>query len=164
MILLNLPQGMVTFGAAVLSALIVALVSLTIGLFRVAISVHSRLTGLETRVEIISSYADERRINEMSARTDILWERHKSGVPNLIVLRPPENPMKQERWNELTYKLAEEKISDDEAEEFLAALLKREEQAKEEKDLGALAVLEHGIILTKYQLRVKELRESRDEK
>ena len=162
MILLNIPQDVVTFGAAILSALILAIASLTVGLFRVAISVHSRLTGVETRVEIIRGYADERRIYDVYSRTDILWEHHKSGAPNLIILRSPENPMKQERWNELTNKLVQETLSDDEAQEFLAALLKREEQAKNEKDLGALAVLEHGIVLTQYRLREKEPRKSRD--
>ena len=67
--------------------------------------------------------------------------------------------MEQERWNELTYKLHKDELSDDEAEEFLAALLKREEQAKEEKDLAALVILGPGIILTKWQLKEKELRE-----
>ena len=67
--------------------------------------------------------------------------------------------MKQERWNELADKLALDEISDDEAEEFLAALLKREEQAREEKDLAALAVLGPGIILTKWKLKEKELQE-----
>ena len=162
MILLSIPQDVVTFGAAILSALILALVSLTVGLFRVAISVHSRLTGVETRVEIISSYADERRIYEMYARTDILWEHHKSEVVDLIVVKSPENPMKQERWNELTNKLVQENLSEAEAEEFLAALMKRHEQARNEKDLGTLAVLGHGIVLTKYRLREKELRERRD--
>ena len=70
--------------------------------------------------------------------------------------------MKQERWNELTNKLVQETLSDDEAKEFLAALLKREEQAKNEKDLGALAVLEHGIVLTQYRLREKEPQVRRD--
>ena len=70
--------------------------------------------------------------------------------------------MKQERWNELTNKLVQETLSDDEAQEFLAALLKREEQARNEKDLGTLAVLGHGIVLTKYRLREKEPQVRRD--
>ena len=67
--------------------------------------------------------------------------------------------MEQERWNELTYKLHKDKLSDEEAEEFLAALLKREEQAREEKDTAALAILGPGILLTRWQLKEKELRE-----
>ena len=67
--------------------------------------------------------------------------------------------MKQERWNELVHKLHRDEISDNEAEEFLAALLKREEQAREERDLAALAILSPGIILTKWKLKEKELQE-----
>ena len=69
--------------------------------------------------------------------------------------------MEQKRWNELAYKLHKDELSDDEAEEFLAALLKREEQAREEKDVAALAILGPGIILTKWQLKQKELREQK---
>ncbi len=69
--------------------------------------------------------------------------------------------MKQERWNELTHKLHKDELSDDEAEEFLAALLKREEQARDEKDIAALAILGPGIILTRWQLKEKELREQK---
>ena len=67
--------------------------------------------------------------------------------------------MKQERWIELTNRLVQQEISDDEAEEFLAALLKREEQARKEKDVATLAVLDHGIVLARWQLKQKELRE-----
>ena len=67
--------------------------------------------------------------------------------------------MQQERWNELTRKLQLDELSDDEAEEFLAALLKREEQAREEKDRATLAILDPGIVLTKWRLKEKELRE-----
>ena len=69
--------------------------------------------------------------------------------------------MKQERWNELTFKLHKDELSDCEAEEFLVALLKRAEQAREEKDVATLAVLSPGIILTKWQLKEKELREQK---
>lgn len=164
MILLSIPQGMVTFGAAILSALILALVSLTVGLFRVAVSVYSRLTALETRLNIINGYVAEGRISEVYARTDILWEHHKTETPSLIIVRPPENPMKQERWNELTNKLAQEEISYDEAEEFLAALLKRREQAIAEKDAATLVLLGHGIVMARWRLKQEELQETRDQK
>lgn len=164
MILLSIPQGMVTIGAAILSALILALASLTFGLVRFALSVHGRLTALETRVAGISGYADERSIAELHSRTDILWEHHMRGTPGLIILRPPENPMKQERWNELTNKLAQEEISYEEAEEFLAALLKRQEQAIKEKDAFALVLLNSGIILAQWRIKQEELREMWDKK
>ena len=67
--------------------------------------------------------------------------------------------MKQERWNELADKLSQDEISYDETEEFLSALLKREEQARDEKDLAALVILGSGIILAKWKLKEKELRE-----
>ena len=164
MILLSIPQGMVTFGAAILSALILALVSLTFGLVRFALSVQGRLTALETRVDMISGYVAEGRISEVYARTDILWEHHKTETPSLIIVRPPENPMKQERWNELTNKLAQEEISYEEAEEFLAALLKRREQAIKEKDAFALVLVGHGIVLAQWRIKQEELREMRDKK
>ena len=69
--------------------------------------------------------------------------------------------MEQERWDELVHKLHRDEISDAEAEEFLAALLKRQEQAREEKDLAALAILGPGILLTKWKLKEKELREQK---
>lgn len=164
MILLSIPQGMVTIGAAILSALILALVSLTFGLVRFALSVHGRLTALETRMDGISRYVDEGRISEVYVRTDILWAHHMRKTPGLIILRPPENPMKQERWNELTNKLAQEEISYDEAEEFLAALLKRREQAIEEKDAFALVLLDSGIIMAQWRIKQEELREMREQK
>ena len=69
--------------------------------------------------------------------------------------------MEQESWNEFSEKLHREELSDEEAEGFPAALLKREEQAREEKDLAAPAILGPGIILTKWQLKEKELREQK---
>ncbi len=69
--------------------------------------------------------------------------------------------MKQDRWDELTDKLVLQDLSDDEAEEFLAALLKREDQAREERDVATLAILSSGIVLTKWQLKEKELREQK---
>ena len=69
--------------------------------------------------------------------------------------------MKQERWDELTFKLHKDELSDEEAEEFLSALLKREEQAREEKDIAALAIRGPGIILTRWQIKEKELREQK---
>ena len=69
--------------------------------------------------------------------------------------------MEQERWNEFSEKLHREELSDEEAEEFLAALLKREGQAREEKDLAALAIIGPGNMLTKWQLKEKELREQK---
>ena len=71
--------------------------------------------------------------------------------------------MKQERWNELTKKLVQEVISYEEAEEFLAALLKREQEAIQEKDAATLFLLGHGIVMTKWRLKQEELRAAEDQ-
>ena len=151
MILLDIPQGVVTFAAAFLAGL----ATIVVAAFGFMLSIHGRLKVLETRLAPL----DADWLYMTNARMEILWERHKTGTLNLGTLESPRNPMEQERWNELAYRLHKDELSDDEAEEFLAALLKREEQARDEKDRAALAILDHGIILTKWQLKKKELRE-----
>ena len=69
--------------------------------------------------------------------------------------------MSQKRWDEVLIKLEREELADEEAEELLAALLKRREQAEEEDDMVINLLLGPGIILTKWQLKEKELRESK---
>ena len=69
--------------------------------------------------------------------------------------------MLQERWDELLIKLEREELADIEAEELLAALLKRRKQAEEEDDMVTNLLLGPGIILTKWQLKEKELLESK---
>ncbi len=157
MVLLDIPQGAITIASAVLVAFAGALVTLAIFGFRLLYSIQGRLKALETQV----SPNDAERMKTTNARMDILWELSRAGVLNLGTLESPRNPMDQERWNELTHKLHKDELSDEEAEEFLAALLKREEQAREEKDKAALAILGPGILLTKWQLKEKELRESK---
>ena len=118
-------------------------------------SIRERLKALETQV----TPNDADRMKTTNARMEILWEWYIQWTRNLRAMGAPENPMKQERWNELADKLHRQELSDDEAEEFLAALLRREEQARDEKDIAALAILGPGILLTKWQLKEKELRE-----
>ena len=155
MILLDIPQGVVTIASAILAA-ITTFVIAAIGF---AISLHGRLKALETDVQRNKPHTDA--IPMLIARMEILWEEHLRGMRNLGTVDSPENPMKQERWNELADKLAQDELSDDEAEEFLAALLKREEQARKEKDRATIAILGHGIVLTKWKLKEKELREQK---
>lgn len=69
--------------------------------------------------------------------------------------------MLKERWDELLAKLEKDKLPDDEAEELLEALLKRREQAMDEDDVESIMLLGHGIVLTKWQLKEKELREQK---
>ena len=155
MIPLNIPQGVVTFASAILAA-IATFVIAAIGF---ALSLHGRVRVLENDVLRSRPHTDE--IPMLAARTEILWEEYKlEGIPNLRRgAGPPGNPMLQERWDELLTKLEMDEISDDEAEELLAALLKRREQAKEEDDVVTSMLLGPGIVLTKWKLREKELRE-----
>ena len=142
MILLDIPQGAITIASAILVALVGAILTLGVWVFRLLYSIQGRLTAQETRM-------------------DILWEEYKSeGIPNLRRgADPPGNPMLQERWDELLTKLERDQLGDDEAEELLAALLKRREQAKEEDDVMTNMLLGPGIVLTRWQLKEKELRE-----
>ena len=157
MILLDIPQGAITIASAILVLAGGALVTFSVFLIRELLSVKERLKAVET---LVPPY-DAERMKTTNARMEIVWESYIQWARNLRAMGAPENPMKQERWEELADKLNREELSDDEAEEFLAALLKREEQAREERDLAALAILGPGIILTKWQLKVKELREQK---
>lgn len=76
--------------------------------------------------------------------------------------------MKQGRWDELAGKLHREEISEEEAREFLAALLEKREQAMREKDAATLLIVGAGIAFTQWQLgetewqlKEKELREQK---
>ena len=157
LILLDIPSGVVTFASAIFAALVLVIVTFGVWILRLLFSIQGRLTVLETKMARL----EPDRVMETNARMGVLWELFRAGILNLGTLESPRNPMEQERWNELTIKLHKDKLSDDEAEEFLAALLRREEQAREEKDVAALAILGPGIILTKWQLKEKELREQR---
>ena len=157
MLLLNIPQGVVTFASAVLAA-IATFVIAAIGF---ALSLHGRVKVLENDVQRSRPHTEA--IPLVIARMEILWEEYKlEGIPNLRRgADPPGNPMLQERWDELLTKLELDEISDNEAEELLAALLKRREQAKEEDDVVTNMLLGPGIVLTKWQLKEKELREQK---
>ena len=155
MILLDIPQGVVTFASSFLAAIVVILVAA----FGFALSLHGRLKKMETVVEPLDPY----RLATTDARMEILWEEYKfEGIQNLRRgTSPPGNPMLQERWDELLLKLERDELKDDEAEELLAALLKRRDQAKEEDDVITSMLLGPGIVLTKWRLKEKELREQR---
>ena len=154
-VLLDIPQGAITIGSAILVVLVGALLTLAIWIFRLLYSIQGRVTVLETRMVDI----DTERVMGTNARMEIIWDWYIQWARNLRAMEAPENPMKQERWNELADKLHSEELSDEEAQEFLAALQSREEQARNEKDLAALAILGPGIILTRWQLKERELRE-----
>ena len=157
MILLNIPQGVVTIASAILAAI----ATFAIAAIGFALSLHGRVKALENDVQRSRPHTDE--IPILAARTEILWEEYKlEGIPNLRRgANPPGNPMLQERWDELLTKLERDELPDDEAEELLEALLKRREQAKEEDDVVTNMLLGPGIVLTKWQLKEKELREQK---
>ena len=154
-ILLNIPQGVVTFGSAVMAGLVM-LIGAAVGF---ALSIHGRVRALETKLEPI----DAHQLATTNARMEILWEQYRyESMPRLRrTVSPPENPMLQERWDELIKKLEKKQLPDDEAEELLAAFLKRRDQALEEDDMETIMLLGHGIVLTKWQLKQKELREQK---
>ena len=155
LVLLDIPQGVVTIVSAVLVVFVGALITLAAFIFRMLFSIRERLTAVEAQV----TPNDAERMKANNARMEILWDWYKQWATSLRAMGAPENPMKQERWNELAEKLSSDEISEDEAKEFLSALLKREEQAREEEDLAALIILGSGIILAKWKLKEKELRE-----
>ena len=157
MILLDIPQGAITIASAILVVAGGALVTFAIFLVRQLFSIRDRLKTVETQ----ATPDDVEQMKITNAKMEVLWEWHIQWTGNLRVMGAPENPMQQERWNELADKLHQQELSDEEAEEFLAALLRREEQAREEKDIAALAILGPGIILTKWRLKEKELREQK---
>ena len=155
MILLDIPQGAITIASAILVAFVGAILTLALLVFRLLYSSQGRVTAVETKLGPF----DERWLSTMVAKTEILWDWYRERAPYLHTANPPENPMKQERWDDLADKLHREELSDQGAEELLGALLKREEQALQGKDTATLVVLGPGIILTKWQLRERELRE-----
>ena len=72
--------------------------------------------------------------------------------------------MTQERWDELAGKLHREEITEEEAREFLAALLERREQAIQEKDTATLVILGAGITFTQWRLGETEWQLQQKEK
>ena len=65
-ILLNIPQGVETFGSAVMAALVM-LIGAAVGF---ALSIHGRVRALETMV----TPNDAERMKITNARMEILWE------------------------------------------------------------------------------------------
>jgi uncharacterized membrane protein YhiD involved in acid resistance len=157
MIILDIPQGAITVASAILVAAAAGFVTFGVFVLRLLLSIQDRVKAVETML----TPNDAQEMKSTNARMEIVWDWYKQWARNLRAMQAPENPMKQERWNELADKLHLEQLSDEEAEELLSALLRREEQAVEERDLAALAILGPGIILTRWQLKEKELREQK---
>ena len=159
MILLDIPQGAITIASAVLVAVIGTILPLAIWVLRLLYSIQGRVTALETKLAPI----DMGTVANTNARMEILWEQYRIELmPRLRqTVSPPENPMLKERWDELITKLEKDRLPDVEAEELLNALLKRRDQALEEDDIETIMLLGHGIVLTRWQIKEKELREQK---
>ena len=133
--ILDIPQGVVTFASAILAAVVVVILTIATLGFRILFSIQGRLAALEPKVELI-------------------WDSFRKGqIPNLPGVPAPGNPMSQERWDELARKLDLEEISADEAKEFHAALLEKREQAIREKDTATLVIVGAGIAFTEWQIK-----------
>ena len=159
MILLDIPQGVITLASAIMVVVVGGLITVAALIFRMLFSIRERLSAQETLVPS----SDAQQMKTTNARMEILWEQYLyEGVPNVRRrVDPPGNPMLKERWDELLEKLEKEILSDEEAEELLSSLLKRREQAKAEDDAVTIMILGPGIVLTKWRLKEKELREQK---
>lgn len=140
MILLDIPQGVVTLASAVLAAVITVAGSFGIVAVGVALSFQRRLTALEAEVR-------ELRNNQRESR-----------VPYPRNIDPPGNPMQQERWDELTKKLNLDLLSDDEAQELHAAFVQRHKQAREENDKVTMVLMRDAMRATEVQIHLAEIR------
>lgn len=159
LILLDIPPGVVTFASAILAAFVLVVVTFGVWVLRLLFSIQDRLTALETKLAPM----EPGKVMETNARMEILWEQYRIEMMPRLRQRvsPPENPMLKERWDELIKKLERDRLPDDEAEELLEAFLKRREQAMDADDVETIMLLGHGIVLTKWQLKEKELREQK---
>ena len=101
MILLDIPQGAITIASAILVLAGGALVTFSVFLIRELLSVKERLKAVET---LVPPY-DAERMKTTNARMEIVWESYIQWARNLRAMGAPENPMKQERWEELADKL-----------------------------------------------------------
>lgn len=171
MILLDIPQGAITIASAILVAFAGAILTLAIWVFRLLYSIQGRLSALESSVNGLQAADFQRRVSALEPQMAIFWQAFRNvQIPNLPGIPAPGNPMKQERWDELAEKLHREEISEEEAREFLAALLEKREQAIREKDPATLVIVGAGIAFTQWRLgetewqlqqKEKELREQK---
>ena len=159
-ILLDIPQGVVTFTTAIFAAIVLVAVTFGTLIFRFLFTLQGRLSEIKTSMGNLEAASVPSRVTALEPKVELLWHFFRHGqIPNLAGVPAPGNPMKQERWDELVKKLDMEQLSEDEAKELYAALLERREQAIQEKDTATLLILGAGIAFTEWQLKEKELRE-----
>ena len=140
MILLDIPQGVVTLASAVLAAVITIAGTFGVAAVGVALSFQRRLTALEAEMR-------ELRNNQRESR--VLYPRN---------IDPPGNPMQQERWDELVKKLHLDLLSNDEAQELHGAFVQRHKQAREENDKVAMVLMRDAMRATEVQIHLAEIR------
>ena len=168
-ILLDIPSGVVTFASAILAAFVLVIVTLAGIGFRLLYSTHGQVSELKSGVTDLQAADLPGRVSALEPQVSLILDFIRNGqLSNLPGVHAPGNPMAQDRWDELAGKLHREEITEEEAREFLAALLERREQAILERDTATLVILSAGITFAKWRLgetewqlreREKELRE-----
>lgn len=139
MLLLDIPQGVVTLASAILAAWIAVAGSFGVAVVGIALSFQRRLTAVEVELRELRNIQQESRF---------LYPRN---------IDPPGNPMKQERWDELLKKLELRLLSYEEAHELNAALKQRRRQAREENDKVAMALMSDALRSTEVQIHLADL-------
>ena len=170
LIVLDIPSGVVTFASAILAALVLVIVTVASIGFRLLYAMHGQVSEMRSGVSELQTADLPGRVSALEPQVSLVLDFIRNGqLSNLPGVPAPGNPMSQHRWDELAGKLHREEISEEEAREFLAALLERREQAILEKDTATLVILGAGITFakwrlgeTEWQLREKE-RELREQ-
>ena len=139
MIILHIPQGVITFGSSVMAALVFFLGAI----FGFMLTQHGRVKRLETQMEP-------------------LWGGiTKTYGQQTLNLNAPGNPMLQERWVSLLDKFGDDQLTLAEAEELLAALHAKQQEVKTNNDLEALRTVEICAGILKVQLMDKRRKKRR---
>ena len=165
LILLDIPQGAITIASAILVAFVGAILTLAIWVFRLLYSIQGRLTALESSVNSLQAADLPSRVSALEPQVSLILDFIRNGqLSNLMGIPAPGNPMTQERWDELAGKLHREEITEEEAREFLAALLEKRDQAIKEKDAATLVIVGAGITFTQWRLGETEWQLKQKEK
>ena len=170
-VFLTIPDGVVTLASAILAAIVLVILTLAGLGFRLLYSIQGRLSKSDSIVADLRAANLQERVSALEPQVSLVVDFIRNGqLASLPGVPAPGNPMAQERWDELAGKLHREEITENEAREFLSALLERREQAIREKDTATLVILGAGITFTRWQLgesewqlqqKEKELRESK---
>ena len=106
----------------------VSLCTLGLIVFKGVLGVESRLTKLETKVELF-------------------WDLARKVVVNTLSGRAPGNPISVERWGYLLDRFDSNTLASQEAEELRQVFLERETKAKNERDIATLIAVGLGLAL-----------------